>query len=55
LKYVIEAQLPDGRQFTGARTHKSMESVRQQLIRTAPEWRKTFPEAKFRIVESNGR
>lgn len=48
--YTIEARLPDGETIEGAKTHRSMESVRRQLRRTAPQWRQVFPGVTFRIL-----
>lgn len=48
--YIIEALLgSDQEPIQGARVHPSIESVRSQLIRTAPQWRRVFPGARFAI------
>jgi hypothetical protein len=52
-RYVLEALLPDGEEIRGARAHTSFESVRSQLIRTAPQWRRVFPGVKFAIRDAS--
>jgi hypothetical protein len=54
VKYAIAARLPDGEKIVGAKEHRSMASVKRQLLQTAPQWRGVFPGIEFEIQPVEG-